>query len=174
MPESLPRPPDLTLMSDCPIIAHPPMPPKIPQVTLAMPCPTHSRLPRPRVSVNSSISVIVMSDSIRPTPARISEYGKMIQSVANENPGSSKSSHASRGSPPAIPTDAVSTDAIATAFSASVKGAIGPLDIGFASTFLGSEASTLARIAISLSCWADLTAAARELSTSMSLTVSTG
>ena len=72
-PESRPRPPDFTLISDWPIMAHPPMPPNRPHATLATPWPTHSRLPLPRVSVSSSMSVNVISDSIRPTPARINE-----------------------------------------------------------------------------------------------------
>ena len=87
MPESRPRPPEFTLISDWPIIAQPPMPPKKPHTTLAMPCPTHSRLLRPRVSVISSISVSVISDSISPTPASVSANGRMIQSVPSVSGG---------------------------------------------------------------------------------------
>ena len=126
IPESRPRPPDFTLISDCPIMAHPPMPPKMPQVTLATPWPTHSRLPRPRVSVSSSMRVIVISDSIRPTPARISENGRMIQNVDHARGGIWKSSQANRGSPPAIPTVATSTESTAAVVSPGVSGATGP------------------------------------------------
>ncbi len=38
-----PRPPDLTLITDWPIMAHPAMPPRSPEPILAMPCPLHSR-----------------------------------------------------------------------------------------------------------------------------------
>ncbi len=68
-------------MRDCPIIAHPPMPPNRPVTMLAVPWPTHSRLPRPRVSVISSTSVSVMSDSINPTPARMSANGRIVMNV---------------------------------------------------------------------------------------------
>ena len=56
MPESRPRPPDFTLMSDWPIIAHPPMPPKNPVTTLATPWPQPSRVLSEWVSVMSSRS----------------------------------------------------------------------------------------------------------------------
>ena len=38
-----PRPPDATLMTDWPIIAQPPIPPKNAATILAAPCPVHSR-----------------------------------------------------------------------------------------------------------------------------------
>src|SRR5690606_12204571 len=41
--DSRPRPPDFTLIIDCPIIAQPAMPPINPLQILAMPCPLHSR-----------------------------------------------------------------------------------------------------------------------------------
>jgi hypothetical protein len=117
MPLSLPRPPDFTLMRDWPIMAQPPMPPKTPQVMLATPCPTHSRLPTPRVSVSSSMRVMVMSDSMSPTPARMTEKGRMIQRVSSVAGGRVKSSHAGRGSPPAMPTPSTSTEAMAASIS---------------------------------------------------------
>ena len=40
--DSLPRPPDFTLIIDCPIIAQPAMPPMKPVQVLASPWPTHS------------------------------------------------------------------------------------------------------------------------------------
>ena len=58
------------------------MPPKKPQAMFAVPWATHSRLPRPRVSVISSISVRVSSDSISPTAARMIATGKTIRSVS--------------------------------------------------------------------------------------------
>ena len=81
IPDARPRPPEFTLINDCPIIAQPPMPPNRPQTILAAPCPTHSRLPCPRVSVISSISVSVINDSISPTPHRMMANGKMILKV---------------------------------------------------------------------------------------------
>ena len=82
MPERRLRPPEFTLMRDWPIMAQPPIPPKNPQVMFAMPWPTHSLLPRPRVSVISSMSDKVISDSIRPTPASTTAKGRMIIRVA--------------------------------------------------------------------------------------------
>ena len=37
IPDNLPRPPEFTLIMDCPIIAQPPIPPKNPFTTLASP-----------------------------------------------------------------------------------------------------------------------------------------
>ena len=68
-PEVRPRPPDFMLMRLWPIIAHPPMPPKRPDRKLAPPCAIHSRFPWPLVSVRSSMSCSVMSDSMIPTIA---------------------------------------------------------------------------------------------------------
>ena len=56
----------LTLIMVWPIIAQPPMPPKMPVTTLAMPWPMASRVLFERVSVMSSTSFAVISDSIRP------------------------------------------------------------------------------------------------------------
>ncbi len=99
IPDSRPRPPEFTLISDWPIMAHPPMPPKKPQVMLATPWPTHSRLPRPRVSVMSSIRLMVISDSISPTAARISANGAMIHRVSSVRGGSTKSMKKGLGKP---------------------------------------------------------------------------
>ena len=71
--ESRPRPPDLTLMTDWPIIAQPAMPPKKPATMLPTPCPAHSRFLSLGVSVMSSTMVAVIIDSRRPTTARVQE-----------------------------------------------------------------------------------------------------
>lgn len=71
----------MTLISDWPIIAHPPIRANTPHTTLATPWRTHSRLPWPRVSVISSMSVIVIIDSMRPTPASTSANRRMMRSV---------------------------------------------------------------------------------------------
>ncbi|MNN22474.1 hypothetical protein D3C81_1358320 [compost metagenome] len=42
-PERRPRPPELRLITVCPIIAQPPMPPNTPETMLAAPNATHSR-----------------------------------------------------------------------------------------------------------------------------------
>ena len=68
--ERRPRPPDCTLITDCPIIAQPAMPPKKPATMLATPCPAHSRFLLLVVSVKSSTIVAVIRDSSRPTMAR--------------------------------------------------------------------------------------------------------
>ena len=62
----------LTLIIVWPIIAHPPMPPKRPDRMFAPPCPNASRVLRECVSVMSSTSFAVMSDSSRPTTATAS------------------------------------------------------------------------------------------------------
>ncbi|CSB20942.1 Uncharacterised protein [Vibrio cholerae] len=71
IPDRRPRPPELTLIIDCPIMAQPPMAPNMEHVILAKPCPIHSRLDWPRVPVISSKTVSVSSDSIKPIAARI-------------------------------------------------------------------------------------------------------
>lgn len=64
------RAPDTrTLIMVWPIMAQPPMPPKKPVTMLAMPWPTDSRVLEERVSVISSTSLAVISDSISPTSA---------------------------------------------------------------------------------------------------------
>ena len=67
------RPPDVTLITDCPIIAHPPMPPTSAAATLAPPWPRHSRRLSLSVSVMSSTIWAVSSDSSSPTAAMVSE-----------------------------------------------------------------------------------------------------
>ena len=62
-----PRPPDVTLMTDWPIIAQPAMPPRKPVTVFATPWPTHSRLRSLGVSVMSSTICRVIIDSSRPT-----------------------------------------------------------------------------------------------------------
>ena len=58
-----------TLIIVWPIMAQPPMPPKKPVTTLAAPWPHASRVLSERVSVMSSTSFAVSSDSSRPTRA---------------------------------------------------------------------------------------------------------
>ncbi len=71
--ESRLRPPDLTLITDWPIIAQPAMPPSRPVAMFASPWPLHSRFLSLPVSVISSTMVAVISDSRRPTTARAAE-----------------------------------------------------------------------------------------------------
>ena len=73
MVESRVRPPDFTLMTDWPIIAQPPMPPRKPVKKLAMPCPFISRRLSDPVSVRSSTICAVIIDSSRPTAAIVKE-----------------------------------------------------------------------------------------------------
>ena len=80
--DSRPRPPDFTLITDWPIIAHPAMPPKSPAAMFAIPCPRDSRFLSLAVSVSSSTMEAVRSDSIRPTSVSVSATGKMMASVA--------------------------------------------------------------------------------------------
>ena len=70
------RAPDaFTLIIVWPIMAQPPMPPKKPVTMLAMPWPMDSRVLLERVSVMSSTSLAVISDSISPTSAIARAYG---------------------------------------------------------------------------------------------------
>ena len=62
-------PETLTLIIVWPIIAQPPMPPMRPLAMLAMPWPRASRVLSECVSVTSSTSLAVISDSISPTSA---------------------------------------------------------------------------------------------------------
>ena len=71
MPDSRARAPALILISDCPSMAHPPIPLRKPEQMLAMPCATASLFPRPRVSVISSMMFSVSRLSMSPTPATI-------------------------------------------------------------------------------------------------------
>lgn len=74
------RAPDcFTLIIVWPIIAQPPMPPNKPVTTLATPCPHDLRVLSEWVSVMSSTSLAVMSDSRSPTSARASAYGANAQ-----------------------------------------------------------------------------------------------
>ena len=77
-----PRPPDVTLITDWPIIAQPPMPPKKAATTLAAPWPAVSRCLLLSVWVMSSTICAVSSDSSRPTAAIVAEYGAMMRSVS--------------------------------------------------------------------------------------------
>ncbi|SAW21307.1 Uncharacterised protein [Klebsiella pneumoniae] len=80
--ESRPRPPDLTLITDWPIIAQPAMPPIKEVQMLATPCALHSRFLSLGVSVMSSTMVAVIIDSSSPTTASPAEYGRIIISVS--------------------------------------------------------------------------------------------
>ena len=71
--ESRPRPPDFTLIIDCPIMAQPAMPPMKAVAVLAMPWPMHSWLRLDGVSVRSSTICEVISDSSSPTTATAAE-----------------------------------------------------------------------------------------------------
>ncbi|VTR26583.1 Uncharacterised protein [Actinobacillus pleuropneumoniae] len=73
------RPPDFTLITVCPIMAQPAMPPKNPVITLEMPCPRISRFLSLPVSVISSTSDAVSSDSVIPTTARAREIGNIVR-----------------------------------------------------------------------------------------------
>src|SRR5699024_4567483 len=75
---NLPLPPDFTLITDCPIIAQPAIPPKKPVTILAIPCPLDSRFLSLSVSVISSTIDAVSKDSSKPTIAKANEKGKII------------------------------------------------------------------------------------------------
>jgi hypothetical protein len=60
-------------MTDCPIMAQPPIPPRKPVRKLAIPCPFISRRLFDGVSVRSSTICAVIIDSSRPTAAIVSE-----------------------------------------------------------------------------------------------------
>src|SRR5699024_1323415 len=83
--DSLALPPDFTLITDCPIIAHPAIPPKKPVIVLAIPCPLASLFLLLPVPVISSTIDEVSKDSSSPTIAKAIEYGKMIANVSNVN-----------------------------------------------------------------------------------------
>ncbi len=89
------RPPERWLIIDWPIMAQPAMPPRKPVRMLAMPWPCDSRFLSERVSVMSSRSWAVRSDSRRPTIARVNDTGSRICRVSRlkgtsgiERPGS--------------------------------------------------------------------------------------
>ena len=111
---------------------------------LAVPCPTHSRLPRPRVSVSSSISDNVINDSISPTPQSTSENGRMIHSVSRFSGGSSEAAEVN----PSAPSPATSPASLAwsrppAVYCSSKKNGTGsPPDIV---TCFGSTDATAAR-----------------------------
>ena len=87
------RAPDaFTLIMVWPIMAQPPMPPKKPVTTLATPWPHASRVLSEWVSVMSSTSLAVSSDSSSPTSAMASAYGAMICSVSRVSGTSGRNS----------------------------------------------------------------------------------
>ena len=77
IPDKRPLPPALMLITVCPIIPQPPVPPKSPLTMFPAPCATHSLFPFPLVSVNSSTKFIVIKDSINPTEAAKNAKGKI-------------------------------------------------------------------------------------------------
>ena len=89
------------LIIDWPIIAQPGSPPTRALAMFATPWPRHSRSLSEGVSVMSSISLAVSSDSIRPTTAIESEYGATIASVCRVRgtPGSPKPGSADGSAP---------------------------------------------------------------------------
>ena len=68
-PDKRPLPPALILITVCPIIPQPPVPPKRPEMIFPEPCAIHSLFPFPLVSVSSSTKFIVIKVSINPTEA---------------------------------------------------------------------------------------------------------
>lgn len=79
------RPPDLTLIIECPIIAQPAMPPMSLLLMLLIPWPSHydsCRFLSLLVSVRSSTMIAVIIDSSKPTTASAAEYGGTIISVS--------------------------------------------------------------------------------------------
>ena len=100
------RAPDpFTLIIVWPIMAQPPMPPKKPVMTLAAPWPHASRVLCEWVSVTSSTSLAVISDSISPTRAMARANGPMMDRVSRVN-GTSGKNRLGRlsGSLPSSPT----------------------------------------------------------------------
>ena len=94
-----------TLIIVWPIIAHPPIPPKKPVTMLAAPCAQDSRVLFERVSVMSSTSLAVISDSSRPTSAMVRANGAMIRKVSRSSGTSGKNSDGrDSGSSPLSPT----------------------------------------------------------------------
>gem|GEM_PF-5201183 len=103
--DSRPRPPEVTLITDWPIIAQPAMPPRKPVAVLARPWPTHSRLRWLGVSVMSSTICRVIIDSSRPTTASVADTGSRMRSVSQLSGTSGMKNAGSRsGSWPMSPT----------------------------------------------------------------------
>ena len=94
-----------TLIIVWPIMAQPPMPPKNPVMMLAAPWPQASRVLFEWVSVTSSTSLAVSSDSRIPTRAIARANGAMMRRVSRFS-GTSGNSSAGRdsGSSPSSPT----------------------------------------------------------------------
>ena len=121
--EILVRAPEtFTLIMVCPIMAHPPMPPKKPVTMFATPCPHASRLLFEWVLVMSSTSLAVISDSRMPTSAIANAYGAMICSVSRLSGTLGKISDGRRsGSAPSSPTvGTLTANATVTAVSTTI------------------------------------------------------
>lgn len=80
--DSRPRPPYFTLLTVCPIMPHPAMPPNRLDATLARPRPQLSRSFELGVPVRSSTTLAVISDSSSPTAAMARAGPAMIRSVS--------------------------------------------------------------------------------------------
>ncbi|MNI39389.1 hypothetical protein D3C73_935700 [compost metagenome] len=81
--DNRPRAPEVTLMIDWPIMAHPAMPPNRGDRILAIPWPRVSRSLSDGVSVMSSIRLAVSRLSSRPTKARVADTGAMMAKVSH-------------------------------------------------------------------------------------------
>ncbi|MNV02446.1 hypothetical protein D3C71_926820 [compost metagenome] len=100
-----PRPPYFTLPTAWPIIPQPAMPPNRLAAMLATPSPAHSRFLSLGVSVSSSTTAAVSTDSSRPTMAIASAGSRMMRRVSSDagTCGSANTGNAS-GSLPRSPT----------------------------------------------------------------------
>src|SRR5690606_9823149 len=122
------RAPFRTLIMVWPIIAQQTNQPKKPVNMLAMPWPIDSRVLPEGVSVMSSTSLAVISDSISPTSASASAYGAISVSVSTVNGTSGRPGTGRKdGSTPRSPTvgtasPAPSVIAVSTAMDTSGAG----------------------------------------------------
>ena len=128
-------PETFTLIMVCPIIAQPPIPPKNPVMMLAAPWPQASRVFWEWVSVMSSTSLAVSSDSSSPTSAIARAYGAMICRVSSVHGTSGRSSEGRlSGSAPSSPTSGTWTAATRTN---AVRATIATSGDGTARVILG-------------------------------------
>ena len=135
MPLTLFLPPAFTLIMDCPIIAHPPIPPRTPFAILPIPWPIHSTCVSERVSVTASTSCCVRRVSMRPTAATLHAVGRMMDSVVRFT---GTMGRCKDGNEPAI--DAISPTvfvAIPQAFTSIVTSEIAASGPGILSRFAG-------------------------------------
>mmetsp|Transcript_6875 Transcript_6875/g.17094 ORF Transcript_6875/g.17094 Transcript_6875/m.17094 type:complete len:203 (-) Transcript_6875:16-624(-) len=83
------KPPVLMLITLCPIMAFPPIPPISPAATLPRPSPNASLLALPCVLVMASTSVSVIICSISATAARVPAVGRILLKVSASTGGRS-------------------------------------------------------------------------------------